>query len=429
MFKAKISWDGSSEALKKFLVDYRIDPKTDSRYQHFFVKRRHTAATSYTWRGTNLYQMADRAELAENANDLVFIDVLVVNQFSISSSAQVINTTDLIYCNCKVWVFLDDDYLGRAWCLAECGQYTRPESKCVLVVYGKAEFKPGLDFLLEMKAGVIADLPMIQSYILDKFKSKEVFNQAIDKAIVMLSPLSLLYQGRYADDKIACEQEIQMLKDSRSESSTALTKATVTLATALFRLGQLVAAREHLTSALEICAESELELRGDIMNRLGTVHLEQGNHGEALIWLGKSLDCKVRCFGTEHVSSAETQNNIAIVLRKQGKLNEALEMYETALKTKIVALGHNHVTVAETEENMAIVYEQMGKLEKALETYQKVLETKCRTYGHCHVSVAQTHGNMGCVYQSLGDYEKARFHHDKALEIKLKCLGPDHVIM
>jgi hypothetical protein len=239
MLIAEITWDGSSEALKKYLVDNRIDPNVDSRYQHFFVSRRHTAATSYTWRGTNLYQMANTAELAENVSELLFIDVLLVNQIGISSSAQVINTTDLIYCNCKVLVFLDDDYLGRAWCLAECGQYTRPESKCVVVVYGKADFKPASDFLREMKAGVTADIPLIESYILDKFKSKEVFNQAIDRAIVMLSPLSLIYQGRYSEAKIACEQEIRMLKGSKSGSSAALTKATLNLATVQHRLGYL----------------------------------------------------------------------------------------------------------------------------------------------------------------------------------------------
>jgi hypothetical protein len=138
MSTAGIAWDGSSEALKKFLVQNRIDPKVDSRYQRFYVRRRHTAATSYTWSGTTLYNIADTAELPENQSDLVWNDVLVVCQFRISSSEQVVSTTDLIYCNCKVWVFLDDDYLGRAWCLAETGQYTQPESNCVIVVYGSA---------------------------------------------------------------------------------------------------------------------------------------------------------------------------------------------------------------------------------------------------------------------------------------------------
>jgi hypothetical protein len=170
-----------------------------------------------------------------------------------------------------VLVFLDDDYLGRAWCLAECGQYTRAESKCVIVVYGKAHFKPGSDFLGGMKAGVTADLPLIEAYILDKFLSKEAFNQAIDRAIVMLSPLSLLYQGRYSEAKIACEQEIRMLKDSKSENSSAFTKATVTLAEALARLGYLDVAAERLTDAIGMCAESELEMRGKILNGMGNV--------------------------------------------------------------------------------------------------------------------------------------------------------------
>ena len=88
-------------------------------------------------------------------------------------------------CVC-VCVLLDDDYLGRAWCLAECGQYTRDESKCEIAVDGKAGLKPGSDFLREMKAGVTADLPLIEAYTLDMFESKEAFNQAIDLAVVML---------------------------------------------------------------------------------------------------------------------------------------------------------------------------------------------------------------------------------------------------
>jgi hypothetical protein len=66
----------------------------------------------------------------------------------------------------------------------------------------------------------------------------------------MLSPLSLIYQGRYSEAKIACEQEILMLKESKN--SAALTKATVTLAETLCRLGHLDVAAERLTDAIGI---------------------------------------------------------------------------------------------------------------------------------------------------------------------------------
>ena len=117
-----------------------------------------------------MFQIADEAELQENISELVWNDVLVVNQFGISSSDQAVGTTDGIYRNCKVWVFLDDDYLSRAWCLAETGQYTNPESGCEVIVYGKAEMKPGTDFFGDMIAGVKEDVPLIQKYILGKYK-------------------------------------------------------------------------------------------------------------------------------------------------------------------------------------------------------------------------------------------------------------------
>ena len=121
MAAADIQWKGDSETLKKYFHEKKIDPKFDSRYQHFYVNRRHTAAVSYTWRGTNLYVIADKAELSENLGEFVWNDVLIVNQYSISSSEQVVGTTGQIYSNCKVWVFLDNDYLDRAWFLAETG--------------------------------------------------------------------------------------------------------------------------------------------------------------------------------------------------------------------------------------------------------------------------------------------------------------------
>ena len=89
---AGIEWRGDSETLKKHLQANQIDPKTDIRFRRFFANRRHTAAVSYTWKGTNLFQIAEKANLQENLSELVWNDVLVVKQVSISSSDQVVNT-------------------------------------------------------------------------------------------------------------------------------------------------------------------------------------------------------------------------------------------------------------------------------------------------------------------------------------------------
>ncbi len=74
--------------------------------------------------------------------------MLVVDQNSISSLDLVIDTTDSIYDSCEVWIFLDNlnCYLDRAWCLAEAAEFSNPDSKCLIIVTGKEEFKQGTDF-------------------------------------------------------------------------------------------------------------------------------------------------------------------------------------------------------------------------------------------------------------------------------------------
>jgi tetratricopeptide (TPR) repeat protein len=320
-----------------------------------------------------------------------------------------------------------------------------------------------------MKAGVPTDLPMIESYILKKFKSKEAFNQAIDRAIVLLSPLSLIYQGRYAEAEIACDEEIRMLNESTSRNSAALIKATINMATVQWRLGHLDSAAEYLSGASDMCSESELNLRADVLHRFGSVLADQGKYSQALDSYEMSLDLKVRyvgstghgsvaatyknmgivemelgnfakaleqydkaleielqCYGGGHVNVARTQNNIAMVLEQQGRLDEALEMYDTSLKTKIEALGHNHVTVAATYKNMGVVQKKLGNLPQALELYEKALEIELQCLDGGHVSVADTKLNIGVVYSKLGNQAKRLQLYQEAHSIYLQALGPEH---
>ena len=422
-----IEWKGDSETLKEYLQTKQIDPKVHSRYRRFFVNRRHTASVSYTWRGTSLFEIADKAELPENLNELVWIDVLVVSQFSISSSDQVVGTTYGIYRKCKVWVFLDNEYLGRAWCLAETGQYTNPKSSCAITVYGKAELKPGTDFLGCMDAGAQQDLPLIEKYILGKYKSKEAFNHAIDCAILRLSPLSLIYQGRFDEALHACEQEIGMLQASESKESIAMVKAKATLGTVFFHLGQYELAMESLRAALTLCGESELELLGDITNRMGTVFQSMGKYTDAIQMLTESLDIRIWCFGTGHVDVAVTYMNIGNVRQQLGEYESALVEYQKALDIQLKSLGGAHVSVADTYNNMGVVYQTQGDYEKALFHYQNALDIKIKSLGRAHASSASTRVNIATVYQRLGDYEKALFQYNTALPVLEAALGPSHV--
>ena len=427
LLAAGIEWKGDSETLKEYLQTNHIDPKVDSRYRRFYVNECHTASVSYTWRGTRLFEIVAKAELPENLNELVWIDVLVVSQFSISSSDQVVGTTDGIYHNCKVWVFLDNEYLGRAWCLAETGQYTNPESGCAITVYGQAELKPGTDFLGCMDAGAKQDLPLIEKYILGKYKSKEAFNHTIDCAVLRLSPLSLIYQGRYDEALHACEEEIGMLQASESQESISMVKAKATLGTVFFRLRKYECAVELLQDALTLCRESELELLGDITNRMGTVFVDMGRYTDAIQMLTESLNFRTRCFGSEHINVAATYKNMGIVEDKLENFQKALDLYQKALDIEIKSLGGAHVRVGNTYVNMGVGFSKLCDYEKALFHYQKALEIFKKSLGDSHASVASTYCNMGVVYEKLEDFQNALEMYEKVLEIAKKSLGDSHV--
>jgi tetratricopeptide (TPR) repeat protein len=379
-------WDGYSETLRSYLVQNKIDPRI--KYGDFYVNERHTVAGSYTWRGTTLHKFADKADDPINRNKRIWIDVLVVPQFSIVSSPQVIATTDINYLNCEVWIFLDGSYLLRGWCLAEAAQYSTTASCCNLSVSGSAELKPNMDFFGGMQAGMENDIPLIQKYILEKYGSKENFNKIIDHAIVRLSAWSLIYQGRYAEALQACKQELDVLDGVPSDNSASITATQANMAICYEKLGEF---------------ERSLELHQQV------------------------LESKIRAVGPDHVSVAETHVSMGVVCMEQGDYEKALFHYDTALPVFISQLGNAHVSVAATYTNIGNVESKRGNLQKALELYEKALDIEIKSLGNSHVSVAQTNGNIGNVYDSLGDYEKALFHHNTALSIFVSQLGNSHV--
>jgi hypothetical protein len=62
----KSPWDGYSQSLSEYFRENRIDPKIHPAYRHFYVQQAHSVASTYTWKGTNLYQFADKADEQTN---------------------------------------------------------------------------------------------------------------------------------------------------------------------------------------------------------------------------------------------------------------------------------------------------------------------------------------------------------------------------
>jgi len=194
--------------------------------------------------------------------------------------------------------------------------------------------------------------------------------------------------GRLADADLELETRHQRQLALLDADPLNMAETLCELGTVKWKLGQLDTALSLLTEARVMCEKSaaeNLELLGNVTNRIGTVLEAQGKYQEAISVYQESLDIKIRYFGS-----------------------------------------HNHVNVAATEKNIGNVLFRKGEYENALLRYQKALAIEEQCLGTVHASVATTKKNIGIVHGEMGDQITAKAYYKEAYDIYLRSLGPDH---
>ncbi len=153
-----------------------------------------------------------------------------------------------------------------------------------------------------------------------------------------------LQQKKYADAESLFSEAIrQSPVDERAQSG---------YAEVLMQKGQVKAAMEHMTSAVEI---SSVEINGgnpDLVVRLGQMHYDQGELALALEQANMALRNQ-----RTHAGAWALKGD---VLRRQGQLQEALDCYHRSL---IYQSNAPQVQIA-----LAEIYRQLGKPQRALAT-------------------------------------------------------------
>ena len=95
---------------------------------------------------------------------------------------------------------------------------------------------------------------------------------------------------------------------------------------------------------------------------------------------------------------AKSYNNIGLVYETQGKYEEALEYYQKSLDIRIRVFGSDHPDVAASFIHIGAVYAGKGDNKNALVQYQKGLEIQTRVFGSEHPDVSNSFYNLACVY-------------------------------
>ena len=93
-------------------------------------------------------------------------------------------TTHSNYSDCWTVVFVDGNYLQRAWCAMEIAVSTN--DGCRITVVGSCDAVAGKEFFDNITATNPSDISLIQREILTLFDSKEKFNGVVAKAMEVL---------------------------------------------------------------------------------------------------------------------------------------------------------------------------------------------------------------------------------------------------
>lgn len=149
---------------------------------HFHVLKshlKHVLTTAFLFPG--------EFDKPEYKNARIFIDVLCVPQ---NALPDVFETTKRTYSNCWMVVFVDGNYLTRAWCCLEIAFATMTGSR--LTVIGQCSMVGSKNFFETMKATVETDIPEIKAAIKQLVKSNDEsqaahrFNNRVSHAMEVL---------------------------------------------------------------------------------------------------------------------------------------------------------------------------------------------------------------------------------------------------
>ena len=192
------------------------------------------------------------------------------------------------------------------------------------------------------------------------------------------------------------------------------------LAEAVKARGDLEGAEELLRQVLETGPAGDHVVRAKALDLLGELLVNRGDEQGAEELLREALEMRLRLFGRDHPSVAESHNGLALMFLSQGRYAAAEESFREALRIiKLVysAQGEEHWLVALTMHNLARSLYFQGDYEGAEPLYREALPLFARRRSERPVYVAMCQKNLAASLIERGDFVEAETLAREALEI------------
>lgn len=153
-----------------------------------------------------------------------------------------------------------------------------------------------------------------------------------------------------------------------------------------------------------------LQIEGRLLNGLGLLAWNQGDHAEALRYFKRGLQVQTERKFKRGVGA--TLNNIAILEAEQGKYAQAIKTYHKVLDIDDeLGDGRNPLTL----NNLGVAYWDSGDVEKARSMYEESLDVFRQVDDPGNMVLALD--NLGIVAEYDGDYAAANRYLQEAVAI------------
>ncbi|NBB91884.1 MAG: tetratricopeptide repeat protein [Gammaproteobacteria bacterium] len=242
--------------------------------------------------------------------------------------------------------------------------------------------------------------------------------------------LSLTRAGRPAESIDALEALLPLHERMYGIGSGEYLGALINLGATQHDAGNLAAAGQTLTRALELIeahpdaipAEQQLAVSMNLANVLNATG-EQGR-GEAMI--RESIGRAAELWSPEHVNVLKLEYNLAELLNQQERFEEAREHASTTLEKKRRALGETHVFTLLTMDNLAVALGGLGRGREAIDLQERALGELRSRLGPEHPFALLVERHRAA---SLKQYDLQRWRSMDVEDLVARhesALGPDH---
>jgi len=186
------------------------------------------------------------------------------------------------------------------------------------------------------------------------------------------------------------------------------------------------AAVEDFREAADLVPATEVLVRAEYLNMLGTAATNAGNFALAGTALAEALRIREGRLDPEHPDIAFSLNDLASLLGDTKRFGDAEPLFRRALAINEKSYGPDHPGVAIRLNNLARVLQDTNRRGEAEPLIRRALAIDEKSYGPDHPDVARGLNNLAVLLQTTNRLGEAEPLYRRALAINEKSYGPDH---